>query len=265
MNLIIEHLSTNWQDYATAAGFIFGIISTTDAYLQRKAKKQEAKKNDRLMSFVDMTVDKAQSKDEIERLETKQIELKNTIEKELPRIAKDVVLNEQHHFHTKAILSHYEQLNHIEEQLGHETELPKEVIEYIEEFVIPKHEKSEKIAAVRNLIGYLIGSFAIVNVFVPYPVSNLASTALLVAIVTNVFKFNFLKGNLDKNNLENGINATFWMVFAVITSLAALLIFHDAVSDFGRYFIAPAIGIILLIGFWKKSKLTDLFIRIICK
>lgn len=265
MNSIIEHFSQHWQDYAAAIGLIIGFVSMIDAYRQRKAKKLETEKNDKLMSFVEMTVDKSQSKEEIELLERKQVELKQTIEQELPKIAKNVVLKEQYHFHATAILSHYQQLTHIDEQLENQTPLPKEVIEYIEKFVVPKHERSERIATVRNLIGYLMGSFAIVNVFVPYPISDLVSVALLVAIAANVFKYNFLKGNLAENHIENGINTGFWVVVAVIASFASLLIFYDAATDFGRYIIAPLIGLTLVISYWKKARITRFFLEVICK
>lgn len=224
MNQILAFFKgTQWQDWATAIGIIFGVV-TLIAYLdQRRSNKHQNK----LIEFVSRHLDKDISEETIENLKKQQKEMQRQVQENLPALARAAVLKEQAELHASALAYHYNEWSKINTELENsptQGKLDREIENIITDRISPKYEQKWALDEVRNRITILSATMALTSTFLFYPLNLFVAIPLALPLTKGVLEFFKLQG--ISQITAKRINTSYLIIYlSSITLLASCGLF----------------------------------------
>lgn len=192
--------SLKWQDWATAAGLVFGVV-TLAAYIdQRRSSKQ----NQVLIEFAKRHVNKDIAEDDLKTLGEKRTLIESQISDHLPRLARKAVLQEQSEIHAAAIAEHFAKWKSITEELGAATQggsLDPLIEAAVREKILPQLEPRRRKESLQVQVSIYSVSLAIVGAVVPYPLGQMLLIGLAVPLAVTMIRLARLERTLSRQSV----------------------------------------------------------------
>ncbi|MCI5157786.1 MAG: hypothetical protein D3906_04970 [Candidatus Electrothrix sp. AUS1_2] len=185
--------SLTWQDWATAVGILFGIV-TLLAYLDQK---RAAKKQKSLMDFVNRHLDKDISEETIQQLKAQQVEMQEQVRLHIPALARAAVLKEQANSHAQAITYHYKEWKKVNSELESSPSqgaIDPDIESIIIDRISPRYEKQWELDTLRNRITAFSVAIALSSTFLFYPINLLVGVPLAIPLGKGLIDFIKLQG-----------------------------------------------------------------------
>ncbi len=225
----ISHMT--WQDWATSASVVFGIV-TMIAYLeQRRSAKQQAT----LIEFARRHVDKEISAEELQRLATERAALEAQITQQIPQLARAAVLMEQAEMHARAIAGYYLQWQEISKEIenhGEITLLDPDLEAVVLDRVLPRFELQEKRERWCNRVTILSVASAAAASVLPYPINRLVVYVVAIPLLVALVRLTSMQESLRVSTrlmrvVAYGIYLSFFFMFGGFGVIVAIADAHS--------------------------------------
>ena len=186
-DIITIFAKMTWQDWATAAGFVTGLVGVVAFLDQRRGAKQTAN----LVELARRHVDKSITEEDLSRLSQQREAIQTQIAGELPALARRAVLREQFNLHAKAAAEHFTRLEELRSQLSTSAELltlDPAVARAIERDLLPSYVEQKARETMRTRVTiYSVGT-ALAGSILPNPMSALVVAAFSVPLATAILR-----------------------------------------------------------------------------
>jgi hypothetical protein len=237
MNETLEFLnSLTATEIGLALSIIFGFITLVGFLQQRRTNKKQEK----LIKFAEINVDKTITEKQIDSLTDKKNTLNSQVKVEIPKIARRIVLNEQASHFGKQIFDNYESLKEINTKLSAVPviTLSEELTTFIEGIISPKFKREMKIQEFRdNITSYSV--IIVLLSMLPFSIGWILQISLGVFLGNEILKLQSVKA---KNvAARNKVIKNTKIIYLVICF---------AVLIFGSILIANY--------FWEQQNYTDI-------
>lgn len=231
---VLTYLSKmSWQDWATAASVVFGIVTLIAFLDQRRSSKQ----NQVLLEFAERHVQKDISEEQLSSLNHQRQSLEQQIAQELPALAKRAVLQEQREHHAKAAAEHYSKVQAIDNELGEKnipSQLDPVIATEIANKLLPSLEFNRRRESLRSSITIYSVAVALSGSLLPSPLRQLLVAFLAVPLISTVIRLAAMEGTVGLRHVKILIYVLGTVIIFTLLGFGILLLTFDGTTEFGR-------------------------------
>jgi hypothetical protein len=246
-----------WQDWLTAIGFIFGIVSLIAYWEQKRANKQQ----ETFFEFAKRHVDKDITDEQLKLLLAQKLSMENQVVQQIPSLARMAVLKEQAELHNNAMTENYVQWKKITDEIAAKenvSSIDPKIEALIVDRILPQYEIRRLQETVRTRVTVISVSMARASSVLPFPIRNLIVYLLAIPLAGNLLRLFSMQ-----DDFQHYIPWIRIISYAVYVCGIALLIGYgyffiyyiksESAVLFGKFLFVIGIIVLLFIPFAKKS------------
>jgi hypothetical protein len=234
-NLVLFFQRLTWQDWATALGVLFGILSLIAYIEQRRATKNQ----NVFVEFAKRNVDKQVTEEQLRELATQKLSMERQVAQAIPALARSAVLGEQLAVHARALAEHYQRWVTISEELKstnqQQADIDPAIRAAIEDKLIPSHEAAQRRDDLKTRLTILGVASGLAATALPSPADYLVQGVVAIPLfITLASLINLSASPIWLKRLGFLMMATYLGIVFAGCVLGYILLSKSNVTGFGR-------------------------------